>query len=262
LSIESVARFARQISMLMEGALTREVTKAVAQLTAEKQWDLLSHLLLTGAEMSARQIADALLEIEVFEPLVTAACLRREARRPGISVPGHAASARKIFRDFEKDDEGAGVPEHIMREAEAIAAASEQSRQIAMRQEAALDRDPIRAHIVGELADRLNTSDAALDALLVIARASAWEDTRREAAMKLANNDIAMGKLLRAGRVEDTVTLGEASTSRAVAGRLAGTLADNMPETSEPGYRAALEFVAKHHPDAGRQREARDELQE
>ncbi len=258
--LRTVSDAARDITTLMEGALTVEVQNAVERLVEEEQWELLSHLLLTSAEVSARQIANALIEREVLTPVVAAACMRREARRPSAASPRHEASARRIFRDFEQDNEGAGVPEHIVAEAEAIAASAEESRRIALQREAQLDRDPIRQHIVDELAKLLNTSEPAIDALLVIARASAWEDTRRTAAMKLANSNIAMSKLLRAGRIDDITTLAEASGSRAVAGKLAGSLADNMPEESSAGYRAALEFIAAHHPDAGRGREAQQKL--
>ena len=258
--LRTMSDSARAMMTLMDGALTLEVQKAVARLVEENQWELLSHLLLTGAEVSARQIADALIEREILAPVVAAACMRREARRPSASSPRHEASTRRIFRDFEQDDEGAGVPEHILSEAEDIAAAADQSRRIASQREAQLDRDPIRQHIVNELTELLNTSEPAMDALLVIARASAWEDTRRSAAMKVANNKIAMGKLVSASRTEDIVTLAEASASRAVAGKLAGSLADNMPEESSVDYQAALEFVAEHHPDAERRTEAQREL--
>jgi hypothetical protein len=258
--LRTVSDSARAIATLMEGALTLEVRKAVEQLAEESKWELLSHLLLTGAEVSARHIADTLIEREILGPVVAAACMRREARRPSASSPRHEASARRIFRDFEQDDEGAGVPEHIMSEAEAIAAAAEQSRRIAIQREAQLDRDPIRQHIVDELAELLNTSEPAMEALVVIARASAWEDTRRMAAMKVANNKIAMGRIVRASRIDDITTLGAASGSRAVAGKLAGSLAESMPEASDPGYQAALGFVAKHHPDADRRNEAQQKL--
>lgn len=260
MDLRTVSDSARAIATLMEGALTHEVQKAVERLVEENEWELLSHLLLTSAEVSARQIAHALIEREVLAPVVATACMRREARRPSAPTGRHEASARRIFRDFEQDDEGAGVPEHIVAEAEAIAAAADQSRRIAIQREAQLDRDPIRQHIVDDLAELLNTSEPALDALLVIARASAWEDTRRSAAMKVANNKIAMGKLVRASRIDDITTLGEASGSRAVAGRLAGSLAENMPEESSAGHQAALEFIAKHHPDPGPRREAQQKL--
>jgi len=258
--LKALSESARLMQTLMDGALTLEVGKAVEQLVAEENWELLSHLLLTGAEVSARQIADVLIEREVLAPVVAAACMRRETRRPSMSTPRHAASAQRIFRDFERDEQGAGVPEHIVQEAQAIAAAAEESRRIAMQRESQLDRDPIRQHIVDELGERLNTSDAVLDALVVIAAASAWESTRRDAAIKVANNNIARGKLLRARRVPDIAALGAASASRAVAGRLAGALAENLPEEGHEHYHAALGFIAKHHPDLGPRQEAQRKL--
>ncbi|MGC9316471.1 MAG: hypothetical protein ACP5KN_00375 [Armatimonadota bacterium] len=246
---QTLIRWASQIEILMEGQLERQVTQALEELIAEECWDLLSHLMLTGSEFSVRRMVDALIELEVFEPLVAAACLRREVRHSLPSGPADLGAGR-IFRDFEAPEEGeAGVPDHIMEEAEAISKHAQQTRRIAAQREAQLDRDPMRNYIVEQLGELLNTSEEAMDAMIAIARVSAWEETARMAAMKLGSNKVVMGRISRAGRVEDMLAVAEAASSQAVESMIARRLAEAMPETSDPSYRAALEFVAEHHPE-------------
>ncbi|MBD3291799.1 MAG: hypothetical protein GF393_02680 [Armatimonadia bacterium] len=239
---------ASNIDTLMEGNLEKHVRDALTALIEGEQYELLSHLMLTGSEFSVRRITNALIEHEVFEPLVAGACLRREIRRSAPSAVSSLGSKR-IFRDFEQPDEGeAGVPDHIMQEAEAISKAADQSRRIAARKEAELDRDPVRQHIVDSLEDVLNTNEDAMDAMIAIARASFFEETARSAAMKLGNNKVVMGRISRAGRINDLIAVGEASGSQAVHTIIARNLAESMPDSSHQSYRAALEHVAEHHP--------------
>ena len=86
--LRTMSDSARAMMTLMDGALTLEVQKTVARLVEENQWELLSHLLLTGAEVSARQIADALIEREILAPVVAGPAPRRPAMRPA-----HGASS-------------------------------------------------------------------------------------------------------------------------------------------------------------------------
>ena len=252
--------YASRISTLMEGNLEKHVMDALDAMIEDEQFELLSHLLLTGSEFSVRRISNALIEREVFAPLVAGACLRREIRRSAPTAPSGLGS-RRIFRDFEAPDEGEpGVPDHIMEEAEAISNAANQSRRIAAQKEAQLDRDPVRQHIVSALGELLNTNEEAMDAMIAIARASFFEETARDAAMKLGNNKIVMGRISRAGRIMDLIEVGEASGSQAVHTIIARNLADSMPETSHPSYRAALEYVAEHHPQENVQRAAQKAL--
>lgn len=257
---QTFVTWASQIQILMEGQLERQVTQALEELISEERWDLLSHLMLTGSEFSVRRIADSLIEREVFEPLVAGACLRREVRRSLPSGPADLGADR-IFRDFEAPEDGeAGVPDHIMEEAEAISKHAQQTRRIAAQREAELDRDPMRTYIVDRLGELLNTSEEAMEAMLAIARTSAFEETARMAAMKLGSSKIVMGRISRAGRVVDMLAVAEAAGSQAVETMIARTLAESMPESSDPSYRPALQFVAEHHPQEATRQAARQAL--
>lgn len=249
-----------RIKTLMEGNLEQHVREALTKLIEAEQWELLSHLTLTGSEFSVRRMVNMLIECEKFEPLVAGACLRREISRAQPSAVS-GLGAKRIFRDFEAPDEGeAGVPDHIMEEAKDISRLADQSRRIAAGKKAELDRDPVRQHIVDGLAELLNTNEDAMDAMIAIARSSAFEETARSAAMKLGNNKIVMGRISRAGRVADMIAVGDASGSQAVHTIIARNLADSMPESSHPSYRAALEHVAEHHPQEQVQRAAKKAL--
>jgi len=257
---KTIVRWSVQIKTLMQGNVERNVRDAMSQLIEAKQWSVLSHLLVTASEFSARRIIDALVEREVFDPLVAAACLRREVRRSLPTGPSTLGSKR-VFRDFEQPDEGeAGVPDHILEEAEAIAKHASQTRRIAAQREAEMDRDPVRHHIVERIDEKLNTSEDAVEAMIAIARASFFEETARSAAMKLGANKMVMGRISRAGRVDDMIAVAEASASAAVRTMIARNLAENMPDTSHPSYRTALQFIAEHHPEAATQRAARRAL--
>lgn len=246
---QSLVDNASRIRTLMEGNLEKHVRDALNDLIEAEQFDVLSHLMLTGSEFSVRRITSALIERGVFEPLVAGACLRREVRRSAPAGPSGLGSGR-IFRDFEAPAEGeAGVPDHIMEEAEAISKAADQSRRIAARREAQLDRDPVRQHIVDSLEDLLNTNEDAMDAMIAIARSSFFEETARSAAMKLGNNKVVMGRISRAGRIMDMIEVGNASGSQAVHTIISKNLTDAMPDSSHPSYRAALEHVAEYHPE-------------
>ncbi|NLO06356.1 MAG: hypothetical protein GX131_11080 [candidate division WS1 bacterium] len=254
------AKWSSQIEELMAGNLERLVREALGELIEAGEFELLSHLMLTGPEFTARRMTDALIKVGRFEPLIAGACLRREIRRGGQHAGG-ALGSKAIFRDFEAPEAGEpGVPEHIMEEAEAIASHANQARRIAAQREAQLDRDPVRQHIVDRLGELLNTSEDAMEAVIAIARTSVFEETARSAGMKLGNNKIVMGRISRAGRVADMVAVGDASGSQAVKTIIARSLASAMPESSDPSYRAALEYVADHHPQEAVQRAARKAL--
>lgn len=260
MDVSTIVRWESQLSTLMEGKVDRIVCDAVDEVIEAGELDLLSHLLLTATEFSARRIIDALAEREVFEPLVPAACIRREVGRSVTSGPSELSSKR-IFRDFEKPEEGEpGVPDHIMEEAEAISSHADQTRRISAQKEAELDRDAVRHHIVEVIEEQMNTSEDAMEAMIAIARSSTWEETARMAAMRIGNNKVVMGRITRAGRINDLVAIGDASGSQAVRTMIARSLADTMPDSSDSSYRQALEFVAEHHPAEGHRRAAREAL--
>ncbi len=260
MELQTFVKCAPEIAILMEGNVERDILQALDDLIAAGEVEMLSHLMLIGTEISARRMTDALIQREVFEPLVAGACLRREIKRTapiGVSALG----GRAIFRDFEAPEEGeAAIPEHIIEEAEAISHAADQSRRIADRHKAGLDRDPVRQHIVERLGELLNTSEPAMEAMITIARASVWEETARAAAMKLGSNSIVVGRVSRAGRVDDMIAVGDASASEAVRRMIARTLAESMPAASDPSYRVALEYVSEHHPSESHRRAAQQAL--
>jgi len=242
------AKYSHQIITLTEGTMGGDVDKAVERLLSDEQWDLIAQLIVSASEVSARRMVDALLKADQIDALIPAACLRREIRR-GSSQGPSTLGGGSIFRDFEADEDGPGVPDHIREEAEAITQSASQSRRIAAQKEAARDHDLIRSRIVDQLAERATASDAALAAMVTIARASWWEETRRSAATKLANNKIAMGKLTREGRHADLLMIGRASGSQTVRARLAEGMVNAMPEATSPEYRDALELISEEHPD-------------
>lgn len=256
MDIAAYSEWSTQIDALMAGSLERLVREAIRDILEAERHELASYVMMSAPEFSARRLTKALIEREIFEPLIAGAVFRREARRSasgGVSALGSG----RIFRDFEKPDEGEpGVPDHIMEEAEAISRSADQSRRIAARKEAELDRDPVRHYIVNSLGDMLNTSEEAAEALIAIARASVYEETARAAAMKIGNSKIAMGRISRAGRISDLIAIGDASGSQAVRTIIANSLAQAMPDSSDPSYRSALEYVGEHHPQESTRRAA------
>ncbi|MGD9497344.1 MAG: hypothetical protein AB7Y46_13680 [Armatimonadota bacterium] len=257
---EAFVTWASQIRTLMEGNVERLVVQAIDELIEAEQYELLSHLMLTGSEISVRRMTDALIKREVFEPLVAGACMRREVKR-AVPVGGAGLGGGRIFRDIEAPAEGeAAIPEHILEEAEAISQHASQARRIAAQREARLDRDPVRQHIVDRLAELLNTSEAAMEAMIAIARASVWEETARAAAMKLGSNKIVVGRISRAGRVDDMIAVGDGAGSEAVRQIIARSLAEALPDVSHPSYRAALEYIEQHHPSEAHRRAAAQAL--
>ena len=162
---------------------------------------------------------------------------------------GGVGVARRIFRDIDAEDDGKGVPEHIRADIEELSSTAEATRASALSREAAMDRDPIRQYIVDNLAARLPFSEAAMEALVAIARASAWEETRRSAALKLANEPITVNRLASALRTEDIVDIART----ALLGKVSETFAREMGKYFQ-GFAdkkdvAALEFIAENHPD-------------
>jgi len=258
--LQTFVKWSPEIATLMEGSVERDILEALDGLIAAGETEMLSHLMLTGTEISVRRMTDALIEREVFEPLVAGACLRREVKRTA-PMGASALGSRAIFRDFEAPEEGeAAIPEHIIEEADAISQAADQSRRIADRHKARLDRDPVRQHIVERLGELLNTSEPAMEAMIAIARASVWEETARAAAMKLGSNNIVLGRVSRAGRVDDMIAVGDAAGSQAARQMIARSLAESMPAAAHPSYRVALEYVSEHHPSESHRLAARQAL--
>ncbi len=248
MDIEALTKYHHQVDQLMRGTVGREARKAIGELLADKQHDLLGLLLLSSAETSARQIATALLEQHLYPPLILGACLRRQPPRRG-TLQRRGTTARRIFRDFDAEEGGAGIPEQVRAEAEEMERLALASREIADRRDEQVDRDPVREMIVQELAGQLMLSEGALDALLAIAGASAYENTRRAAALKIANHEPSVKKLVAALRIPALQTVAHNAGLESVAQKLSARLAQHLTDTKATPSREALEFIAAHHPD-------------
>ncbi len=255
---EALTRFSNQIQTLMSAATTKQVQSAVQELVAEQQWPLVSMLLLTCSEVAARRIVRLLVENSVYEPLAWGAGLRRQLRAPIIAGSGPGIAGR-IFRDIAAQEDTAGVPEHILADAQELTSAADQRRQVATRREAQLDRGPIRSYIVDQLSQHL-TEPEAREVVLIIAKASAWEETRREAALKLINHQPSIQQLVAEDRHADLVAIANATGLQTVAANIASLLSEKLTELRAASDQDALDFIAENHPDADTKQAARQAL--
>ncbi len=246
--MSTLIRYRDEIEMVMSAATSTQVQSTVDQLVDQQEWELLGILLLTGLETAARRMIALLIEREIYEPLAWGACLRRQLRPPIISAAG-GGLGRRVFRDIDAEEDTAGVPEHILADATEMAAAADQQREAAQQREAQMDRDPIRSYIVDQLSRHLNKPEAR-EVVVTIAQASAWEETRREAALKLANHKPSVQALLAEGRTADLIAISNATGLEVVTGKTAQGLGDKLSELQQAGDMEALRFVAENHPDA------------
>lgn len=240
---------ARAIEVIVEGT-GWQVEETVDAVAAADDLDLAGRLLVSAVEISARRLVQRLLEREAYEPLAMAACLRRQPRRPGEGAVGGGGVARRVFRDIDAEEGERGVPDYIRADIQEMAGIADQTRSAAMMRESAMDRDPIRQYIIDQLAPRMPHSEAAMDALVAIARASAWEETRRSAALKIANEPISMGRLARALRTDDITSIAKTAVISAVAEGMAQEMGKHFKAYADAKDIPALRFMAEHHPDA------------
>ena len=89
----------------------------------------------------------------------------------------------------------------------------------------------------------------AVNALVLISCCAVWEDTRRTAALRVANSRPTVRKLVAAGRANELVQISHASDMEAVAHNIAVALTDLVPGIIEDQNTAVLEFIAENHPD-------------
>lgn len=240
---------ARVIEIVVEGT-SWQLDETVDAVAASDDLDMAGQLLVSAAEISARRLALKLLEREAYEPLAVAACLRRQPRRPGEGAGGGGGVARRVFRDIDAEEGEKGVPDYIRADIEEMAGVADQTRSAAMMRESAMDRDPIRQYIVDQLASRISQSEAAMDALVAIAHACAWEETRRSAALKVANDPISVARLARALRTDDITSIAKTAVITAVAEGMAREMGKHFKASTDAGDIPALRFMAQHHPDA------------
>ena len=249
MEIASYKKYAPDLAILTDGLTHRQVDPVLARLCADGQWELMGVALITAQEVPARAIIDCLLENKQFGELVPCACFRRQLRQA--TLVGKGTLGAGTFRDFDADEGGPGVPDHIMAEAEDIAVAAAARRATASVQSANVDRDSLRTFIVNRLTERMLTDRPAVEALITIAQASAFEDTRREAAMKVANAKRLVAALVKAARVADLVGVAQSTALTSAKQNIAKALAVEFDRWRTENNRLALEFIAENHAEEG-----------
>jgi hypothetical protein len=248
MTLQELVKHGPVIGIIVEGT-GWQLEEKIEEVVAEGDADLLSRLLVSAAEISARQLAKQLVEKEMYEPLAVAACLRRQPRRPGEGATGGGGMSRRIFRDVDSEEGARGVPDYILSDIEEMSKSADMTRASAMGREAAMDRDPIRQYIVDNLAPRMPTSEAAANAMIAIARSSAWEETRRTAALKVANEPITVARLVRGLRTEDIIEVCHMALLTQVAETFAREMGRNFQAFADAKDVKALQFMAEKHPD-------------
>jgi len=248
MDIAALSAHASSVRNIFEGLLEAELDRALQRLLAAEQWELLATVAITANEVPARRIITQLLERERFAELVLPACFRRQVRKQEVifATPGRA---RRVLRDIDAEADEAGIPEHIMQEAQDIAESAESSRMTALSREAGIDRDPLRELIVNGIAAKLNTSEPAAEALMTIAKAGPFEDARRAAALKLANNEIVMRRLARDGRGADMIVVANNSGLGSVRANIARALGPVLGAMRQQKDWPSLRWAGENHPD-------------
>jgi hypothetical protein len=236
------------IETIVEGKGWR-LEEVIAEVVDSGDLDLAGRLLVSAAEVSARQLAQKLIASEAYEPLAIAACFRRQPQRPGGGGSAGGGMARRVFRDVDAEDDAKGVPEYIMAEIEEMASSAASARNSAMARDAQMDRDPIRQYIVDSIAPRMPHSEAAMNAMVAIVRASAWEETRRTAALKVANDPISVARLARNLRTDDIVHVCRMALLTQVAETFCREMGKSFQGYADAKDAEALAFLAEHHPD-------------
>lgn len=248
MDLAAISRHATNLQNVFEGLLEADMQRALERLTQDEQWELMAIWAITAAEVPARRMITRLLERERFRELVWPACLRRQVRRQEVIIHDPTRT-RRIFRDIDAEENEAGVPEHILQEAQEIAEAADASRMAALMRDARVDHDPLRELIVQGIAEKLNTAPEAAEALLVIAKASPFEDTRRLAAMKLANNELVARRLAREGRWADLIVVAKNAELESVRTKIARALGPVLGNIRAQKDWDSLRWVGAHHPD-------------
>ncbi len=245
----ALKQHAADLETLIDGLTHRQIDPILAGLCQEQQWELMATALVTAQEVPAHAIIDCLLDNGQYAALVPCACFRRQIRQATLSGGGRVGAG--VFRDLDTEEDGEGVPEHIMVEVEDIAAAAASRRATASVQAANIDRDPLRTLVITRLTEKMVTERGAVEALITIALASAFEDTRREAAMKIANNKRLVAALVKAARIADLVGVAQSTGLSSARQNLARAMAADLERWHADDNRPALEFIAEHHVEPG-----------
>ena len=246
---QSLSNYYYHVSHLMEGMVDHQLDRSIEQLAADEQWELLAVISISANEVPARRIAARLLQHNRFSELCLPACLRRQVRKQEV-IQSSSLGSKRIFRDFDAEDDGPGVPEHIIEEAKEISSSADSSRMAALSREAATDRDPLREYIITEIAKKMATMPEAAEALVVIAKASAFEDARRTAALKIFNHELTMKRLAREERAEDMITVANNAGLTSVKEAIARALGPYLGALRAKKDWDSLRWAARNHPDA------------
>lgn len=247
MDLQELIGHSRTIEIVVEGA-GWELDETIDAVVESGDWDLAARLLVSAADIPARQLAKKLLAKEAYAALAIGACFRRQPRRPGEGAGGGGIATR-VFRDVDAEDGSKGVPDYIQADIQEMAKTAAQTRSSAMSRDAVMDRDPIRQYIVDNLSPKMATSEMAMDAMIAIARASAWEETRRTAALKVANDQICVGRLARDGRIDDIEAVSRMALLEAVAETFAREMGKSFQSYVDAKNSAALRYIAEHHSD-------------
>jgi hypothetical protein len=242
-------KYAADLAILTDGLTHRQVDPVLARLCSDGQYELMGVALITAQEVPARAIIDCLVRNQQFGELIPCACFRRQLRQA--TLLGKGTLGAGTFRDFDADEGGPGVPDHIMAEAEDIAAAAAARRATASVQSANVDRDALRGLVVARLTEKMLTDRPAVEALITIAQASSFEDTRREAAMKVANAKRLVAAMVKAARIADLIGVAQNTALTSAKQNIAKAIAADFDRWRTENNRPALEFIAENHAEEG-----------
>ena len=240
----------RAVQLIVGTGSRDDVVKAVDTLAEEEQWDLCGFLLPSAAELGARLLVAKLIELKQYAPLAFAACVRRQVKVTQQTLrPGQ--TSRRVFRDIDTETEEKAIPEHIKAEMDDLASQADEARYIADRREAERDSCPVRALIVNELGKIMTGNAGAINALIAVVRAAAYEDTKRSAALKLLTNESVLPKLAEASRIDDMVYIANACGLDSASEKVATILAPKMDELIDAKKRMALRLIGRFHSEQG-----------
>ena len=254
---DELQKYAADIPTLVDGVTPRQVEPVIEALRAAQQWELMAACVISAAEIPARLMINCLLDNGQYRALAMAACLRRQQRRMDRTSTGAGA---RTFRDWDAETGAEGIPEHIQSDMEEMTTSASARIQVASFQAAEVDRDPLREYIVTHLAERISREAEALRALIIIARASAWEETRRTAAMKIANNKRMVEKMVSSGWIRPLVEVAASTNLESARKNIAKQMAARLDDFIGGSDRLALEFLVEHWDDAAGKARAQEAL--
>jgi hypothetical protein len=85
--------------------------------------------------------------------------------------------------------------------------------------------------------------------MILIGVCSIFEDTRRSAALKIANHEGTVQRMADAGRANELVQISRASGMESVAKNIARAMTDMVDDLKADENTRILMFIAENHPD-------------